>query len=195
VDSRDPIQQWQAHFGPCVPIGSLMLGSFRQRWTRFCALPHCDRLPEQQDLAAALERVNVVTREVLGKDALLIIACELDQHGNVSRDLLDVGGSRLTKIPIVWTRALHDHVVEPDSASFWIATAQLPFARHESIFERILMDRWGTLTMMSLATGDAVCPYEGGVDTFVGDAEKRSHLRAHFQSWIWSLPAGAPQPR
>jgi hypothetical protein len=172
VDGSDAIREWRTHFALSVPI------------------------ERAEDLAIALSRANSIAREVLGEDASLIIACELDQPESVRRDVLNVGAMRLATTPAVWTRSLRDHLVDPDRAVFWVAEVQWRPGRLDSILRQILSDRWGTLTIMSLATGDTVCPYEGGVDTFVGDEHKRNHLCAQFEPWLWSLrvsPGGGSQ--
>jgi hypothetical protein len=187
MEKQPEVDLWSAHYGTVPPSFAWMLvNAHTAAWTRFCSLPGCKALPsDETELSVAMERFDSVAAYILSSDSTLLLATGYWPTDGVATGIARIGG-RSIETPQAWAPLLREHDDTAEGSHFFVAeVAGWKRGLADELVRRILTDTGGRLAIMSVDTGDAVLPYDGGVDTFVWEAGKRTELRERFADWLW----------
>ncbi len=187
----DPLTWWQSHFSGVAPRGHLLRHALSQQWVRFHSLPESKRYAESVDDYIELQKRH------------LAVASSLFSVGEPLYVFRAYGGE---------TRLRGKQRHQLAGRQFREAVAHLPVENatlnddEDRMYVRALISKWKPdffeaavrlladwqevgVSVVSPATRNIFCPYDGGMDVFafsIGPEE----LRARFPSWLSSMPSG-----
>ena len=185
--TSNALGQWQHAFEGLPPLGFALRTGLRHRWIRLYSLPGGKRYPTSDDeMAELVRRHNLVASAVLGLGAPITAwvahyghekpPLDLEHWTWVSEtpswrgseaDLESLEGARLLERSLIWTPNALDRE--------WRLCAD---------------DQLASMTVFSSGLGSAFCPYDGGVDVFLGSPALVDSIRRLFPDWLSTHSAG-----
>jgi len=181
----ETVAAWQAVFSGIPPAGYLVRDAHPKYWVRFHTMPQNRRLPKSPtDNEVVLYRLNKIA------DTLFVAAAEVsilvtvfDPDDAILRILTGYRLGQVTLIPKEWLSMLEEYV-DTSQMTIWASAIKWKPGCINDLFLAKALDTIGSLTMFAPELRTAMCPYDGGVDTFVPSSDSRSHLRQKFGSWL-----------
>jgi hypothetical protein len=186
------LRLWEANYGSRPPSFAWLLAKdFAELWTRFCNLPACKALPQDEaELESVLSRVNALVEAVMGHGPVGILAVDYHPRDFASKAMKRIGGEPITT-PAQWLPLLNEYKDDPKLNRYYAAQSdRWTRGLVEDLLAAVISDKGGDLAVIAAGSGDAVLPYDGGVDTFVHDPAKRELLRSRYSDWLWAPTVG-----
>lgn len=183
--SRQLSQTWEARWAQSVPIGYRLRESYPNRWMRFHSLPGSQRYAESEaEYDEILHRQRVVLAELqsgFAPSRLIVVAEDWGW-----RDLAAGWSRRYVHNAWPWRK-----VSDPDDEGtrYMWADSGLSGPAIEKLLRAIADDR-GRALLADPGLTWLFCPYDGGVDVFLPDAEARDALRERHAAWLSDTPSG-----
>ncbi|WP_225409332.1 DUF3885 domain-containing protein [Stigmatella hybrida] len=179
------LKSWEHFFPEVPPVGFLLRKKHPERWLRFHTLPDAKRTPETaSEVAEVLQRMGQISGEVFEPRAQA--ALWMTTFNQLRPSLPEEQGAdfkAITQPPPIWVDALQDHF-DVQHMVLWVRTQEWNWEDVASIFRDVSLDRLDYVTAFSVHTGAVICPYDGGIDIFLSDAQKRAALKRKFKSWL-----------
>jgi hypothetical protein len=159
----------------------------RPNWhLRLYSLPFAKRYPHgRRDMALILRRQNALASALFGGREVLLIASHWPgskASDAIEGDIRRLGLSAAPPRPS-WTESVVDYTDEEAKTAYSAGVQRWRVGCLDGVLPKIAEYEWGLLAIMSVDTGDAMCPYDGGVDLFVEDDARRSALADRFSTW------------
>lgn len=179
----DPWQNWSS-VHPYPPFGHILRGAIAERWMRVHNLPHDRRLPtSDSDRAEIRYRNNVTASAVLGIGSSCIawLAC----FGVV----VPRGAWTQAPPPPKWDLE-GDAAEEVAEARFYFSVLSWQPGCFDETILLAAEGHLGPVAVLSLGTRGTYCPYDGGADVFLADADYVSSTKSLFAAWLSDLPSG-----
>lgn len=180
---------WEQQYPKSAPIGSWLIGAYRERWLRIHTLPDSKRYPEtKQEYAEVLKRHNTVLSDLLG--------------GNNRYALVTTGYSPSPE-PVRSYPELESLAGDSQAAFSVPMPDEVPNYWHFFVGERIWGDR-SVDDLLLLIADDVVRdvlfvgidrsaiyqPYDGGGDIIAPSRHMRNSLRIKYSAWLSKHPGG-----
>jgi hypothetical protein len=179
-----PKNRWESIFS-APPLGYLLRQQLGPQWFRIHGLPNSDRLPSNKsELKEMLHRYNEVTSTVIGTDS------QCDVWMPVSRKSKNWGVEWEPSEPFTKWNDDSEIVEELECRLFLVRTLVWSQGCLDDALTQVATGIVSGLVIFSLSTHKLVCPYEGGADIFLGDADLVPSTRALFTDWLSPLENG-----
>ncbi len=176
---------WRRFFQESPPVGFLLRKNHPERWLRFHTLPHARRVPRSEsEIAEVLQRMSQVSGEIFepGSQAALWITSFSHFHPSTPRNRW-IDFEAVNELPTTWTNAMQNYV-DTQHMAVWARAREWDWENVAFFFREASLDRLDYVTAFSIHTGATICPYDGGVDIFLSDAQKRTALKRKFRNWL-----------
>lgn len=176
---------WARNWPDSDPIGYRLRAAYMHRWVRFHNLPESKRYAETpREHAEIIRRQHTILGELLDglvPENLVVIAEDWDVH--------DLASSQSRQhVPDAWSWRRVDQDVEVGPSFFWVHIG-LAEPQLNSLLRAIADDQASAI----LGAPDLswlFCPYDGGVNVILPDAQQRDALRDRHRSWLSTHPSG-----
>lgn len=175
---------WKAYYGDLPPMGHILRQNIPDRWLRIHSLPNSKRYADsEQEYCILLHRQNTVATELLGQGKpCLIFAAHFTEDGVKSPP-------QPPQIEDEQFELFGFHT-EPETVAVWVAKSRWNENSFDGLICAIADDREAHITFVSVETGEAYHPYDGGADLFVSTQTRRDELKNKYQSWLSEHPLG-----
>lgn len=185
MPTQATLKSWERFFPNEPPVGFLLRKKHPGRWIRFHTLPDGKRTPESEpEVAEVLLRMGQLSGEVFDPQAQAALwMTAFDSLHPPLPEVQGAGFEGLPHPPPAWADALQDHF-DVQHMTFWVRTQEWNWEDAAPLFREVALDRLDHVTAFSIHTGAAMCPYDGGIDLFLPDAQKRAALKKKFKSWL-----------
>ena len=180
----EPIEWWRASFGEIAPIGHVLRMHRSTDWLRLHSLPESKRYPETPDEMDEVLRRNesLAAKLFVTGEPIYIFRSEFHSPEESSLSATsDLNMFRAAASP-----------AEPHDDDFFATTAETaswPALGFAEIIRAIANEEETMICFVSPASGNILCPYDGGVDSFTSEI-KREQLSNEFSQWLSSHPLG-----
>lgn len=161
---------WRQRMGDTAPVGYVLRKQLSDRWLRLHTLPVDRRVPNtERELAQVVEFENLVATTVLGIGAPIIAFVAYWPPWPDGLD--ETRWSALGSLPF------DAQEYEELSTGSWLGARRTwrPGSFDAELALRAV-DRLGVLTLFSEALGNVFCPYDGGIDLVLSDAQSLHQL-------------------
>lgn len=177
---------WQSHYGSAVPVAHILRHQVLDKWFRIHSLPESKRYAETPDeYSILLTRHNAVATKVLGSQTrCLLLVGRYTEHPEPdihSQSLPQLEGANFT---------LFGSVQEPDLISIWCAPMTWTAGRFDGLIKAVADDQDRNILFVSLETGEAYAPYDGGADLFLNSTARRDEMKQRYSQWLSKHPQG-----
>ena len=182
------LEQWDANFPDCPPVGFRLKESFPQRWTRFHCLPESKRYAENEaEHEVIRSRNRAVLNELSQNESWLWLAItEFADTAQPCRN--DPRLAELVPAADFW-RA--EDAFEIDS--YWqLFVCQI--SPHDAVIDTLLRlvanDELRNVLLFPDDCRWVFYPYDGGMDVVLPTQEERLLIRQKFHDWLPQNPQG-----
>ncbi|MDC0711769.1 hypothetical protein POL68_25090 [Stigmatella sp. ncwal1] len=179
------LKSWERFFGGVPPVGFLLRQKLPEQWLRFHTLPDAKRIPEGEwEVAEVLQRMAQISAEVFAPQAQ--VALWMTTFNQPRPSLPKEQGAdfeAITPPPPTWADAMQDYF-DVQHMTLWVRPQAWDWEEVAPLFRDVSLDQLDYVTAFSVQTGSAICPYDGGIDLFLPDAQKRAALKSKFKSWL-----------
>ena len=181
------IAAWRRTYVQTPPIGFMLRQQHPDAWLRVHTLPLGKRLPStESERDTVLSRWNEVAGAVLEpRESVGVFVMDAGQTSSADGDpsLLErMAMSRISPFPSDWARQL-DEYMEMSAAALWAGAIGWTATCLDELVLAAALDKMGAVTVFSTKHGDALCPYDGGIDAVLRDPLRRSVATA-FGEWL-----------
>ena len=178
---------WRRSHAGTPPVGFTMREDHPDAWVRLHTLPHGKRIPSSEsERHTVLDRWNQVARlvfEAPGTVRVFVLEAGPTGASGHCRTLMEQTGLRqVSRRPAEWLRRL-DVYMDMSEAAFWAGTLGWAAGCLDTLILAAAMDDVGPVTVFSMERGDALCPYDGGVDSFLREP-LRTSVATVFREWV-----------
>ncbi len=181
----DPLSWWASQVSKFAPVGHVLRRHLHDRWTRFHSLPESKRYGENApEYEEVLRRHLAVANELfVPGEPIYIFRSQIWERKLKGKLKYMLAGNQLREKMIRLPTGLD---VQEDEDGYYcvraFVTSWVP--QCFSLLTRQIAD-WeeAGVTLVSPATRNTYCPYDGGMDVFPG-AGSPSTLEAKFRSWM-----------
>jgi hypothetical protein len=181
------LEQWDANYPDCPPVGFLLRETFPQRWTRFHCLPESKRYAANEaEHEVIRSRYRAVLEELAQGEMRLWLA--ITEYADTpeprrSRSLL----AKLVPVAEFW------RTVPMDEDSYWhlfVTKISPQDAVIDALLRRIAEDEERNVLLFPKDCRWVFYPYDGGMDVILPTPEERLRLRQKFSAWLPQNPEG-----
>lgn len=187
MERPDPLDWWCSRHPNLPPQGSLLRQIWAERWVRLHALPDAKRYADTPEEAAEIVRRHVAVASVIFSDGEPLFVFRADWESPSRR-----AGPRPRPRPQIAGRQFREGVQvigdDPPLHVRALATRWKPDF-FETLVALVAAQEAVGLSLVSPATGNMLCPYDGGMDVFSFSVEP-GVLATRFASWCSSRPDG-----
>ncbi len=190
VSMKELQQRWKTFYGSAPPVTHLLRDVILDRWLRIHSLPESKRYAETPDeYSILLLRHNTVATEVLGSQTpCLLLVGRYAEHSEV-----DIHSQILPQLQSV-RFALFTSLIDPTEPDLiinvWYALVVWSSNQFDNIIKAVADGNEANILFVSLETGEAYAPYDGGADLFLISSERQSQLKQQFRQWLSKHPQG-----
>jgi hypothetical protein len=179
------LESWKRFFPELPPVGFLLRKNRPEQWLRFHTLPNAKRIPKSaSEVEEVLQRMSQISEEVFEPRTQAALWITSFNHLRPSFPKEQWAGfEAVAEPPPTWTNALQDHI-DVQHMTIWVRAKEWDWEHVAFFFREVSLDRLDYVTAFSVHTGAAICPYDGGIDTFLSDAHKRTALKRKFKNWL-----------
>lgn len=179
------LRSWESFFPGLPPVGFLLRKNHPEQWLRFHTLPGAKRVPQNElEAEEVLQRMKQLSEALFQPGSPVALWITSFSHPRPSLPEGQwTGFEAVTQPPPAWASALREYV-DVAHMNVWVHTREWDWEHTAFFFREVSMDRLDSVTAWSAHTGAALCPYDGGIDVFVVDADKRDALKRRFKSWL-----------
>ena len=184
---ENPISWWRANFGEIAPVGNVLIMHRQADWLRIHSLPESKRYPDTPE-----EMDEVVRRNKVLASRLFSVGEQIFIFRSISHNLED---SMQLMQPSPDGHNLFRASASPDSPEdddFFITVAEIaswPCPGFSDTVRNIADEEERMISFVSAATGNILCPYDGGTDSFTS-ATVSKQLSNDYATWLSSHPSG-----
>jgi hypothetical protein len=133
----------------------------------------------------AVQRIDRVIAFLSSSDPVAAVGASYSDNDRMGFTFRSLGGAAVAT-PAEWLPHLRDHKVAPAKIQFFgLILDAWRSSIMDQLLEGVVLGAIGELVFMNPVTGDATCPYDGGIDTFVWSDERRLQLRDSLATWLW----------
>jgi hypothetical protein len=182
----DPLAWWKSEVAVVAPVGHALRPFFADNWSRFHSLPEAKRYAETED-----ERREVLARHSEVADAIFQVGepiyvyrsrlHEPKIRGRLKHQLAE----RQLREAVVALPANPGSVAHDDDDHY--AVRALVTRWRPDFFEELVVlvadEKESGVALVSPATRNTYCPYDGGMDIF-SFATQRLDLETKFPDWL-----------
>ena len=182
------LENWRECFGQHPPVGYVLLKKFRPQWVRFHYFTDHRRTPRTAaDKRSVLDCLNSIAAQVFPADTECVAFLAMFGRYSTSGDAYVRRRLRRIAPPPTWLPEAD--FVKTDRPSFRSGQVRWRPGRLDRLFLLISAGKLGPACAFSTGTGNAFCPYEGGVDLFLPSDTLRNQLKKRFEA---NLPREFP---
>lgn len=183
----NPIKWWRTNFGEIAPVGHVLRIHRQTDWLRIHSLPDSKRYPDTSEEMDEILRRNEVlaSRLFIASEPIYIFRSifhnpddnmQPAQLGYDSKNLFRAGVSPES----------------PQDDDYFIVAAETvswPFPHFAEIVRNIANEDETMICFVSPASGNILCPYDGGLDSFTTETLSKQ-LSRDFAIWLSLHPLG-----
>ena len=189
MPAREALARWLKAYPDDPPVGWMLRERQSQIWTRFHNLPDAQRYPDTDaELDVVTDRLNRLAAHLFGQGEVGVFFMSYSEAEKVVASVQLPGCVPVLPIPTQWLSAMAPYYENPAAGTFLVSTVKWRPGLLEGLFVAAALDRVAGPTLLGAETGDLFCPYDGGVDLFVAEPNRRREIRLQFRDW---LPEGA----
>ncbi|MGD0122189.1 MAG: hypothetical protein ABSC46_06485 [Candidatus Limnocylindrales bacterium] len=181
------VDAWQSQYSGQPPVGFMLRFSHESVWTRL-QFARDDARPGAGDDRLIASRLDTVASSLFTGATVLVAAIRLGAGQEDTNALRDLGATAISP-PESWLEALGSYLPDPSRAEFMATTVGWQRGCLDRVWLAVTREWIGRVAVFCPATGDALCPYDGGADVFVWAAERRAKMGERFKAWV---PRAAP---
>ena len=187
MDVQEAVDAWQSQYSGQPPVGFMLRFSHESVWTRLRFVRE-GAPPDDDEARLIASRFDTVASSLFTGATVLVVAIKL-VAGRADASALRDLGARAISPPESWIEALGGYLPDPGAAAFMAATVSWERGCLDGVWLAVAHEWIGRVAVFCPATGDALCPYDGGADVFVWAAERRAKMGDRFKAWV---PRAAP---
>ena len=171
------------------PVAHLLREAERETWVRFHSLPLSKRYAtSKREKWTVLDRANKLAGRVLGENARCWLVQAEPDHGDAANDA-DAHGT----ISEYHLNFEFEHPSSEDDCTYRIFVAEVTWsagAFNDLISKRADDELPLPAMWVSVESGAAFAPYDGGSDLFLRSADDVAKLKREFAAWLSADPDG-----
>ena len=171
------------------PVAHLLREAERETWVRFHSLPLSKRYAtSKREKWTVLDRANKLASRVLGENARCWLVQAEPDPGDAAND-----ADAYETISEYQLNFEFEHPSSEDDCAYRIFVAQVTWSAgaFNDLISKRADDELPLPTMwVSLESGAAFAPYDGGSDLFLGSADDVAKLKREFAAWLSADPDG-----
>ena len=187
MNVQEAVDAWQSQYSGQPPVGFMLRFSHESVWTRI-QFARDGATPGAGDDRLIASRFDTVASSLFTGTTVLVLAIRLGAGPKGTNALRDLGATAISP-PQSWLEALGGYLPDPGRAEFLAATVGWQRGCLDPVWLAVAREWIGRVAVFCPATGDALCPYDGGADVFVWAAERRAKMAERFKAWV---PRAAP---
>ena len=180
--------EWRDAFGDVAPVGCGCRQGMLERWLRVHSLPGSKRYPSgRAESDELLRRHNEVATAVLGADqpCLVFVGRLADGPGEPRNPTM--AGAELDFLGLP---ELASRLDGGEWMQFAAARATWTPSRFDATIQAIAEADEAHVLFANTRRGTAYCPYDGGADLILANAEAVEVSRLRWSSWLSRYPKG-----
>jgi|SRR5882724_2512779 len=186
------MDQWNARWSPCPPIGHDLRHTHADRWIRFHSLPESKRYAQDEgEYVIVLQRHNTVLEELFAGGNVHTTTCAWsDSPQPPARSGLD---RRLHPAGRYWTSILTADDPDPEFRVYthlYTSTARWKAGSIDPLLRAVADDQTAGVIIADTGLNRLYHPYDGGADVILTTTAERDQLRQQHYDWLSSHPAG-----
>ena len=184
---QEAVDAWQSQYAGQPPVGFMLHFTHESVWTRLRFVRE-GAPPDDDEAQLIASRFDTVASSLFTGANVLALTIELVAGRADASALRDLGATSISP-PGSWIEALGGYLPDPATASFMGATVTWQRGCLDGVWLAVAHEWAGRVAVFCPATGDAMCPYDGGADVFIWAAERRAKMAERFKAWV---PRAAP---
>ena len=189
--TEDRVAQWRGKYPDSPPVGWILREREVTSWTRFHNLPDAKRYPESKaEEKIVLGRVNDIASALFGTSQVVVFQQVFSPVEHVSAGVYVPGSSVVSPIPADWLEALDPYFENASALSFVGGAIDWRPGVLDSLLLATALDRVAGPALLAPVSGNLLCPYDGGMDTFLPEPAARRALRERFRAWLPTAATG-----
>jgi hypothetical protein len=178
---------WMGAFRGLPPVGHILRDRAPKQWTRLYSLPNGERIPaSENEMSEVLRRENLVASTVFG---LGVPVTAWIVHYGETLPLVDMTHWSWSSDVPSWRSSESEREMLAGARFLQNTVRWTPGVFDDELRMRA-MDQLAGLTIFSQFLGSAFCPYDGGMDVFMGSGARIASLLTLFPDWASSHPQG-----
>jgi hypothetical protein len=187
MNVQEAVDAWQSQYAGQPPVGFMLRFSHEEAWTRLRFVRE-GAPPDQHEAQLIATRFDTVASSLFTGATVLVLAIRLVAGRADASALRELGAKPITP-PESWLEALGGYLPNPTAAAFMAATVSWERGCLDRVWLAVAHEWIGRVAVFCPATGDALCPYDGGADVFVWRPERRAKMAERFRAWLPSAGA------
>ena len=180
--------QW-ARFHPVgPPVAHILRQAEPETWVRFHSLPLSKRYAtSKREKLIVLDRANKLASKVLGENSRCWLVQAKYDYGDAANDADAYGTIAEYRLNFEFK-----HPPFEDDCAYRIFAARVIWSAgaFNDLISKLADDELRHIMWVSVATGAAFAPYDGGTDLFLRTAAKVAKLKVEFSDWLSDHPDG-----
>lgn len=182
----DPLAWWKSEVAAIAPVGHALRSCFAENWSRFHSLPEAKRYAESEDeYREVLARHSEVADAIFQRGEPIYVyrsrLHETRKRGRLKHQVAD----RQLREAIVALPA-NPGAVAHDNDDHYLVRALVTHWRPDFFEELVVLiadEKESGVALVSPATRNTYCPYDGGIDIFSFTIQ-RLDLQVKFSDWL-----------
>jgi len=180
--------QW-ARFHPLgPPVAHILRQAEPATWVRFHSLPLSKRYAtSKREKWTVLDRANTLASNVLGEHSLCWLVQAEPDYGDAANDADAYGTIAEYRLSFEFERPPLE-----DDCAYRIFAAPVTWSAgaFNDLISKCADDERPPTMWVSVTTGAAFAPYDGGTDLFLPTAAEVAALKREFSDWLTDHPDG-----
>jgi hypothetical protein len=177
---------WSDNYPDADPIGYELKWVYEDRWFRIHSLPESKRYADNEnEYSIILDRQNSLISDIFGdnQDFIILIGLYTDDLTTENYEDLDYI-NQYTKVDTLDLHKLRPEQYEDEIYyDIFIRTAKWKKHSQDKIMRKIADDEIRAI-FINPGAEIIICPYDGGVDIILKDAETRDQLKRKYTDWL-----------
>ncbi|CAM3534312.1 hypothetical protein [Polaromonas hydrogenivorans] len=186
-EQKYPLTWWCTEFGKTAPVGHALRQFLPLNWTRFHSLPESKRYPESEDEYLEIIRRNaMVASELFQIDEPIYVYKSYYRYEKKLRGKSrhQVAGRQLREdVSQLFINVGRSHQDEDNQCSVRALVTKWKPDFFERLIRQVAVFDEAGVSLVSPATKNIFCPYDGGMDIFTFSLNP-AELENKFHSWL-----------
>jgi len=187
---HSPLSWWKSDMGDVAPVGHALRQYMRTNWIRFHSLPGSKRYPESElEVHEIISRHSQIASELfVPGEPLYVYQSRYPMSRRQTSSRQSIAGRQLREV--CWGFPVNPETVAREVDDVLVTRALVTTWKPDfygRLVREVAHDWERMVTLVSPASKNVYCPYDGGMDIFVF-SRSIPELEAKFSAWLSSRP-------